>query len=423
MAHQLWLLLYLACISHACADVLTSPGISMPLGSQMHHADIGKRAHVLAGDVLDRAGTRTRMGKRAVLNRGVAMTNYFDVQYYATVYVGNPPQPFRVVVDTGSADLWIPSARCTDAQCGSHARFNESQSKSAIRRGRKFTIQYALGSAAGDLYMDRVLLNVSTGATTSVVLQVVNQTFGSVTSETYWKQYVPDGVIGFAFSNLAQSLSRTPLENLYLQKQIGWPAFGVWLQYTRTDNGTSSQGGRLTLGGIDPALYRGRMAFVPVVNPAYWSIVLDAVLWGNQSIALGDINMAVLDTGSTLIGMDPASAATLNNAIGSAAAPGNPYLYLLPCAALANMTTPFSLVFGGVTFNLAGSELAVGIDTTGKTCYSPFQSVPVPGLPSNQRLWILGAIFLRKWYTVYDYNPSYDGSAITPRVGIALAVH
>ena len=51
------------------------------------------------------------------------------------------------------------------------------------------------------------------------------------------------------------------------------------------------------MGGMDPMLYEGKMTFVPVVNPAYWSITLDAVLWGNSSILLADINMAVLDTG------------------------------------------------------------------------------------------------------------------------------
>ena len=78
--------------------------------------------------------------------------------------------------------------------------------------------------------------------------------------------------------------------------------------------------------------------------------------------------------------MDPASASILNNAIGSSPAPGNPYLYLISCSALENLTIPFSLVFGGATFELSGSELAVWIDTSGTTCYSPFQSVPVVGV-------------------------------------------
>ncbi|TPX34347.1 hypothetical protein SmJEL517_g02962 [Synchytrium microbalum] len=395
------------------ADVLSAPSIQLSLRSEHNHGDsMGRRALQLSENVAAAGTARPkRLRRRIGINKGVAMSNYFDVQYYTTVYLGSPPQSFKVVVDTGSADLWIPGVKCTVAQCGTHARFNDTASSSAFSKKQKFSIQYAMGSAAGDLFLDRFLLNVSTSATRSVILQVLNQTFASVTSETYWKSYTPD-----AFSNLAQSQSRTPLENLYLQRQIGWPAFSLWLQYNNKSAGVAGQGGVLTLGGVDPTLYYGRIVFVPVVNPAYWSISLDAVLWGNQSVPLGTTNMAVLDSGTTLIGMDPASASMLNNDIGSSPAPGDPYLYLLPCATLNGLNSTFSLVFGGITFQLSGRELAVPIDSSGTTCYSPFQSVPVPGLPDDQRLWILGTIFLRKFYTIYDYNPSTDGSTISPRV-------
>jgi Eukaryotic aspartyl protease len=35
-----------------------------------------------------------------------------DVGYVATVYMGTPPRPFNVVMDTGSADLWVGAEGC-----------------------------------------------------------------------------------------------------------------------------------------------------------------------------------------------------------------------------------------------------------------------------------------------------------------------
>lgn len=76
------------------------------------------------------------------------MRDYDNAEYLANISIGEPPQYFMLYMDTGSANLWVPSIDCKSDECLKHRRFNPLKSRNFEGSNDLFTIEYGDGSYA-----------------------------------------------------------------------------------------------------------------------------------------------------------------------------------------------------------------------------------------------------------------------------------
>merc|ERR1711937_396829 len=326
----------------------------IPLSEQLAGSSIEEQVQALGQKYLGSARPDSRadviFNTQAPKSGGihpVPVSNFMNAQYFSEITIGTPPQTFKVVLDTGSSNLWVPSKSCGSIACYLHSTYDSDASSTYKKNGSEFEIHYGSGSLTGFVSQDDFTIGD---------LKVKGQDFAEATSEPVFAFYLADA------------------------------------------EGESEA----VFGGVDKDHYKGEIEYIPLRRKAYWEVDLESIALGDEVAELEDTGV-ILDTGTSLNVLPSSLAELLNKEIG--AKKGYNGQYTVDCAkrdSLPDIT--FNLA--GSNYSLPASDYILEVSGS---CISTFQGMDIPA-PAGP-LVILGDAFLRRWYSVYDLGKNAVGLA------------
>lgn len=314
---------------------------------------------------------------------------------YTNISLGTPAQPYQVVLDTGSADLWVPSNTALGQSCSGSTcavvpgGYNGALSSTYTFLNSDFNNMYIGASSTGEWVTDALqvggitLANFQFGVANSV--QSATGFFGVSFREQ-------EGQNGNMYPNFPQALK----DQGYIDKS----------QFSLFFDGPNSVLGTFLLGGIDHAKFSGELFWNQVPAPANGaSIGLEGVDGVNVS------SMYALDSGSQFTYLEDGLFGQVTKNLKLGQVDGTWGLHSIDCD--AKVSVVFSFQTGNITADaeslvLPASQLSG--DTTSKGCYFGITSTEYS---EGQNL--LGDTFLRNAYVVYDLQDY--------KIGLAQAVY
>jgi len=380
--------------------VAGTDAISVPL----HHRPRTDKEHKKMMDWIETTHntkvhkTKKHQAQNHRLIAETALQNSDLVEYFGEVAIGSPPQYFKVVFDTGSGILWVPSNLCDGEACRDHHQLVEHKDKTLKVDDGYVNIKYGTGNMRGRRATDLV-------AVAGVGVQKQDFLLSTDEDGVVFRNGRFDGVMGLGKKDLANILQRgedgrgVPFYiNAVNSKQLAEPKFSIYVSKHM------GKPGAVVLGGVNPKLYSGPIFFHKGHSTAYWMLAMGSMKVGNQIVPTNDAR-GIVDSGTSLLVGPPSIIQNVLPHVRVNSDCSN--MDSLKTLEMNMMTTDGK----EVTYKLTPADYVMqrmGRCKTGIAIMKIQLNMPHP-------IIILGDTFMRKYYSVFNHE--------TNEVGFAEANH
>jgi len=162
----------------------------------------------------------------------------------------------------------------------------------------------------------------------------------------------------------------------------------------------------MVLGGYNPNHCGGPINYAPVTSKTYWETQMAYLNLGTTPET--NVTKAVVDTGTSTLAGPVADVANIAAALGATAVvPGEEYAIL--CEKGPSLPD-IHIGLNGVDYVLTAKDYLIE-EAGDPLCVLGILGLDIP--PPSGPLWILGDVFIRKYYTIFDFANA--------RLGFSLA--
>ena len=150
---------------------------------------------------------------------------------------------------------------------------------------------------------------------------------------------------------------------------------------------------------------QGPITYAPLKAKDYWRISLNSVSVTGTQVS-GKVD-AIVDTGTSLLAGPTDPIKQINKLIGAIPIGNGEYEVL--CSRIPKMPA-VTFNIGSTNYVLQANDYVLQVQNNGQTqCISGFFALDIPA--PNGPLWILGDVFIGRYYSIFDFGNSQVGFA------------